>query len=265
MQATLFDRVPGRWEDIVQASQAAFRRLYLQESLLLRVQQGMKRVTFSDGHSVVIPVGHVAFFRDNQYLTIENIPEEGRPYRAQAIFLAPDFVSQFCEKQLITSSATTETRVHAVEPRSGMLKSIDSLKEFQKETLEPIEIISHRLEELLLWVKLAGIDLGLDYPPGIVQKIRAIISQDVGRKWRASDIAAELHVSEPTLRRRLAEHQTSFHDILTDVRLSYGLLLLQTTKKAVSQISFEAGYESPSRFAQSFRARFDLSPSEIRV
>ncbi|MBL7697751.1 MAG: helix-turn-helix transcriptional regulator [Chitinophagaceae bacterium] len=47
-------------------------------------------------------------------------------------------------------------------------------------------------------------------------------------------------------------------------RLEYGMHLLRTMGKSVSDVAFESGFESPSHFSRSFRDRFGISPAAIR-
>ena len=71
-------------------------------------------------------------------------------------------------------------------------------------------------------------------------------------------------MSEATLRRRLAADGTSFSALLTDLRMTRALGMLQTTDLPVGTIAAEVGYASASRFALRFRDRFGVSPSAIR-
>lgn len=70
-------------------------------------------------------------------------------------------------------------------------------------------------------------------------------------------------MSEATLRRRLAEEDRSFSEMTIDVRMAHALSL-QSTDRSVTQIAFDAGYESASRFAVRFRKRFGFAPTAVR-
>ena len=66
-------------------------------------------------------------------------------------------------------------------------------------------------------------------------------------------------------RRRLAKQGTGFRTLLTDVRMTRALTLLQVTPWPVAQIAGAVGYESPSRFAARFKERFGFAPSAVRA
>jgi len=71
-------------------------------------------------------------------------------------------------------------------------------------------------------------------------------------------------MSESTLRRKLKAEGTSIQEIKDQTRMGFGLHLLQTTKKSISIIAQECGYQSQSRFTSRFKDRFGLTPTELR-
>ena len=79
--------------------------------------------------------------------------------------------------------------------------------------------------------------------------------------WRHGKI---VKYSEATLRRHLAAEKTSFREVLTTVRMMRALNLLQLTQRPISQIAYEVGYESHSRFSVKFKQHFGCSPLEVR-
>jgi AraC-like DNA-binding protein len=79
------------------------------------------------------------------------------------------------------------------------------------------------------------------------------------------EIAEDLHMSSRTLRRQLQQFDTSFQDLLTDVRKQRALTLLKTTDKPIDQIAAELGYSDPSNFGRAFRKWIGKSPSDWRL
>ena len=77
-------------------------------------------------------------------------------------------------------------------------------------------------------------------------------------------ICNQLAMSESTLRRKLKSEGTSVQEIKDQARLGKGLHLLQTTRYSVGLIAEKCGYQSQSRFADRFKGRFGLTPSELR-
>jgi len=77
-------------------------------------------------------------------------------------------------------------------------------------------------------------------------------------------ICGLLATSESTLRRKLMSEGTSVQAIKDQARLGHGLHLLQTTQHSIGMIAERCGYQSQSRFTGRFKARFGLTPSELR-
>jgi AraC-like DNA-binding protein len=95
--------------------------------------------------------------------------------------------------------------------------------------------------------------------------VRELIGTDCARDWPAEEIASTLGMSEATLRRRLREHGQSLTEAIGDARMARALGILHTSSLSIDRVALEVGYASPSKFAMRFKARFGLSPSEIRI
>jgi AraC-like DNA-binding protein len=54
------------------------------------------------------------------------------------------------------------------------------------------------------------------------------------------------------------------HQYLTRHRLARAALMLRRSARSVTEICFEAGFESPGSFSTLFRRHFGLSPREFR-
>ena len=127
---------------------------------------------------------------------------------------------------------------------------------------EPIAL--HRLTEVLVWLSLAGVRLSVPRTVNTSTKLRSMFGEAPAEAWTISNVTGRLAMSEATLRRRLSAEGTSFVDLLADVRMSLAMTLLQSTDRAVARIASDVGYESASRFAIRFRARFGFAPTAIR-
>ena len=77
-------------------------------------------------------------------------------------------------------------------------------------------------------------------------------------------IAAELAIHPRTLRRRLAEEQTSFDILCNAIRFGAAREYLELTDLPVSEISAALAYASPGVFAEAFRRWSGLSPTAWR-
>lgn len=82
---------------------------------------------------------------------------------------------------------------------------------------------------------------------------------------RAKVIAADLGMSERTLLRRLAEHDTSFSQMVERLRHDLALKYLSEQNLSLTQIAFLLGYSNQSAFTTACRRWTGRPPRELRA
>ena len=112
----------------------------------------------------------------------------------------------------------------------------------------------HRIERQ--WGLLAG--------DPIVYKILQSMRRDVVRCSSVEAVAAELCMSERTLRRQLQAAGTSFQTLLDQTRQELALEYLASTNLQVAQIADLLGYSEPSSFRAAFRRWTGRTPADCR-
>lgn len=86
-----------------------------------------------------------------------------------------------------------------------------------------------------------------------------------GRYPDVGDVAAALHLSERTLKRRLQDEGTSFQALLDRIRQRDAQQLLANPALAIKQVAEAVGYSDPANFARAFAKWTGLSPREWRT
>ena len=81
---------------------------------------------------------------------------------------------------------------------------------------------------------------------------------------RRDQVAAELHMSERTLRRRLVEEATSFLQLLDDTRRGLTEQYLGRLHLSLAQAAYLLGFADQSSFFRACRQWFELSPGQYR-
>lgn len=228
------------------------------------VESGSKTVE-GDGRRVTVPAGGIALLPDQMPLHIENRTGPGGLYEARMIGIDR---ARFARAESLAglSDVSRSTEIGLEEPSRGLVGSFRRLAEtLQNPDAVPSSILDLRIAELVAWLAEDGLRLPGRAPPSFAGQVRDLLQGAPDRDWKAEDVAACLAVSEPTLRRRLRAEGLTFLAILTDVRMTQALSLLQSTHWSIAAIALSVGYESPSRFAGRFRDRFGLQPHEIRT
>lgn len=80
-----------------------------------------------------------------------------------------------------------------------------------------------------------------------------------------ADIAAALRLSEKTLQRRLQADQTTFQQLLDDVRRELALSYLRESRATVSDVTFRLGFSDQSSFTRAFRRWTGVTPGQFRT
>lgn len=101
-------------------------------------------------------------------------------------------------------------------------------------------------------------------------ELRSRVSQAVRRLLRGDEptlaaVAAELHLSERTLQRRLAEQKLNFTELLDAVRRESALQYLREKRVAVDEVAFLLGFATPSSFFRAFKRWTGTTPQGWRL
>jgi transcriptional regulator GlxA family with amidase domain len=99
-----------------------------------------------------------------------------------------------------------------------------------------------------------------------VQKVIALLSKDLSRRWTLAELAAHAGVS-PRYLERLFKAQTGFTplQLLKVLRLERARKELVGSFKSVSEVAEGVGYRAEDKhFGRYFRAEYDATPSAFR-
>lgn len=101
-------------------------------------------------------------------------------------------------------------------------------------------------------------------PAGIVAAIERRLALQVAEMPRLTDLAAELHLTERTLRRQLAAAGTSFRELLDGVRERIACELLVDGDLPIGQIAASVGFGDVRDFRRAFKRWTGRVPGEMR-
>ncbi len=97
-----------------------------------------------------------------------------------------------------------------------------------------------------------------------LDRVRALLVCRNGQYPDLPSIAANLHVSERTLKRKLAELNLSYSSLLDTVRLRDASHFLEKTELSIDDIASRLGYQDPANFSRAFRRWLGITPSQYR-
>lgn len=97
-----------------------------------------------------------------------------------------------------------------------------------------------------------------------LDRVKALIVCHEGKYPDLPMLASQLHLSERTLKRKLAELETSFSELLDEVRQRDACKLLDETTLTIDDIALRLGFQDRSNFTRAFRRWLGVPPSQYR-
>lgn len=225
---------------------------------VIRVQRGQKQLRGRDTDVAAVP-GEILYIPPGTRLEVRNVPDRGA-YEAEGIVLSVDLAHHLPVRAVEPSSpGVKRLRItdHAALD-AAMTRCLDGFAQDLPATVQRA-----RLLELIAWLAEAGIDPL--FPASDVRlRLKRMIAGEPARDWRLGEVARGFGMSEDSLQRQLRRDRTGFQQLLQEVRMEHALTLLWTTQRPLALVAEQSGYDSPSKFAQRFRDRFGVLPSELR-
>jgi len=117
------------------------------------------------------------------------------------------------------------------------------------------ELCIHQCEDLLKQ---------MDVRQDIVSDVRRVILGRPGKIPKLEEVASELFLSSRTLRRRLYQAQTSFREVVAEVRMKLAVQYLKDTSLPTAEIAYLLGYSDVTAFYRSFRKTYSETPTTYR-
>jgi AraC-like DNA-binding protein len=99
----------------------------------------------------------------------------------------------------------------------------------------------------------------------LVDQVRAFLGHDFSKGLPGfEEVAARLHMSAPTLRRRLKAENVTFQDLKDQCRRDAAVVYLTRPDLSINAVATLMGFTDPSAFHRSFKKWTGLPPGEYR-
>jgi AraC-like DNA-binding protein len=98
----------------------------------------------------------------------------------------------------------------------------------------------------------------------IVARARGLIAKSEGGARSVEEVAALLHVSPRTLKRRLAAHGVTYSSLAESELRERAMLLLQSADLSLEQVAERIGYSDVANFTRAFRRWTGRTPAQYR-
>jgi len=227
---------------------------------IIRVRRGQKEVR-SGATELAAARGELLYIPAGTRLEVRNVPDGGA-YEAEGIVFAVDLVRHLPARSATWTSDTPGVTKLRVADHGSLDTALTRCLEGFEDGLSAA-VQRSRLLEVLAWLAEAGVDPFVA-ASDVRLRLKRLVAEDPARDWRLGQVARRLGMSEDSLQRELRRGRTGFQHVLQEVRMEHALTLLWTTERPLALVAEQSGYDSPSRFAQRFRDRYGMLPSELR-
>ncbi|HHW3955436.1 helix-turn-helix domain-containing protein [Raoultella planticola] len=97
------------------------------------------------------------------------------------------------------------------------------------------------------------------------ERVSNLILKDISKKWKLSDVAEELNMSEISIRKKLDMEESNFNQLLLDARMNKAIKYLIKNTYQINIISNLVGYSSISYFIKTFKEYYGLTPKQFEI
>jgi AraC-like DNA-binding protein len=100
----------------------------------------------------------------------------------------------------------------------------------------------------------------------LIDQVRRVVAAELrgGGLPDLEDVAARLHMSARSLQRRLQLQETSFQDVVNDIRCDLARRYLAEPRLSIAEVAFLLGFAEVSNFYRAFRRWTGVTPAELR-
>lgn len=235
--------------------QQPLHRVLIYAPTVIWVQQGYKqlwwqerRLSFDKESWLLIPAGH--------QLTFVNQPEQGKFSSHALTLLAPPPAEWLADTG---APLLPEPRQRVTPGLAYCHELICAMGERRLSSAAQIQLLHGFYAELR-----AEGALGLLFPASTMslgERLARFLSVEPGADHSLERLAPHFAMSRASLVRKLAAEGCSFRQLLTQVRMSHALTLLQRGLSPL-EAALACGYDAPSRFAARFKQEFGLTPHQ---
>lgn len=101
--------------------------------------------------------------------------------------------------------------------------------------------------------------------PALIREVRHILEASLENPPLLEDVATSLCMSARSLKRKLANHDSNYQQLLHALRFERAKQLLEDGEQNVQQVGMAIGYHEPASFTRAFRKWSGMTPKEWKA
>src|SRR5581483_7144181 len=99
---------------------------------------------------------------------------------------------------------------------------------------------------------------------GVTGRIRELLLMSQFAPLSIAAASQQMHMTERTLRRRLSEEQTSFRQLVHELRIQMAVKYLRDTDLTIQEIARAVGFSEEASFRRAIRRATKTAPQQLR-
>ncbi|WP_432737520.1 helix-turn-helix transcriptional regulator [Maridesulfovibrio sp. FT414] len=239
---------------------------------LVFILEGTKYIHSADG-DIVLEKGEAFFCRKGCHLMSEMVPKGGGSFDTVLFFFDDSMFSGFVDQlDSAPGPALTESRaVFRIAVSEQIRTFLSSMVQLFGSALgRDDDFLRLKVRELLHYLcSSEGNDEFVSFLRSCRNEIRSDLSslmeEYFNKNISIEDIAELSGRSLSSFKREFSRtYSTTPARWIRERRLSWAAQLIRNSRKNITEISFESGYDSLSHFSSLFRKRYGMTPSEYR-
>lgn len=247
-------------------------KLHLKQAVIGVILDGRKELHIA-GNAWHLQPGECFLLPAGIDLDVVNEPDERQGiYRAIVLNLPPALILRAAAAYPSAIGCSNRASIVASPVLPLTPAAIDSLVHAVQEivlqgpsagTVLATQLIEHRVMEVML--HFAGRVLTTPAAlPRMADRVRLHFHGAPDRAWTAAKLAAELNMSEATLRRQLQKEGFGFKQLLDEARMELAKRLLPDRSQSIDGIALSCGYAARGKFEQRFKKLTGQTPQGFR-
>ena len=250
--------MPSRFIRVEAANSVTLRHITMRQSIIGRIVCGQKILPLP-AHHEIIGSGELFCFERRSSWQIVQQADRGRVYAAELLLLdQADIDTCGLFRPSENTGRPAASFVYHRQPDAAWQAAWQRLST----TAEPPAADIHTLLHLL---DAAGWRFSGGGRLSTTEQLERLLAARLHLPWTQTQAAAELGISDSTLKRRLRAGQTSFACLLRQLRMETALFLLMSSTRPIGEIAAACGYQSGGHFAAAFKQQFGFLPSRLRA
>jgi AraC-like DNA-binding protein len=97
------------------------------------------------------------------------------------------------------------------------------------------------------------------------ERLKRLVQRELPRLLQMPDAARSLGMSERSLRRRLAEEDVSYSQLVEQSQIEVARLMLENPSKSIKEVAHDVGFTGQSGFHRAFKRWTGTSPAQFRA